>query len=402
MLHFLPSCLSFCIYAQERHSRLNILFILLVFFFWGCAPRPPLHHVTSGDAPVFTDDHTQESLLTALQHHKKYLQSLPKTSSTIAGKKYNSTKLLDSLTTFTHIISTTANSSERSNLLKEQFSLYQAGGREDSPRGEMLVTGYYEPLLEGSLEKIPPFIYPLYLTPTNLIVRKNERANTLEKGRLDAQGNFLPYWTRAEIEDDVHLVGNELVYLKDPFEAFLLHVQGSGKIQLRDGSQRSIHYASDNGQEYNSIGKLFVDEEKMALEEVNIPAIKTYFRNHPEDQKRILHHNKKYIFFQWEDDKGPYGSLGIPLTPGRSIAVDAKVLPMNTVAFLISQQPDIDESGKIVGWKPLHRFVLPQDTGSAIQGSGRVDLFWGNGKKAPIRAGSMKEQGKLYFLIKKK
>ncbi len=383
------------------HKLTSFSILLCLLLLANCAEKPPLIPLETKENPFFYDDTTRESLLEALEHHLDYLRKRPQGKVSVIGdKEFSSAKLLDSLTTFQEVFSSTAHPFKLDKNIQEKFLIFQADGRRKSDRNEMLVTGYYEPLLVGSLEHQAPFIYPLYAQPDSLIVRRNPN-NPTQKGRLDEKGNFLPYWTRAEIETRELAKGFELVYLKDPFDAFILHIQGSGKIQLRDGSMRSIHYATDNGREYNSIGKLLVDTGKMTLEEVTMPAIRNYLRNHPGEQKHILYHNKKFIFFRWEKENGPFGSLGSPLTAGRSIAIDARVLPMDAIGYLISQQPVIDDNGKVVGWKPLHRFVVPQDTGSAIKGAGRVDLFWGNGARAKTRAGTMKEKGKLYFLIKK-
>ncbi|MEE4242979.1 MAG: MltA domain-containing protein, partial [Desulfopila sp.] len=210
-----------------------------------------------------------------------------------------------------------------------------------------------------------------------------------------------PYWTRAEIETSDALAGYELVYLQDPVEAFLFHVQGSGRVRLADGTERALQYRANNGHQYASIGKLLVDEKKISLQEADTAAIRKYLSDNPGELRRVLHHNRRYIFFAWADSAPPRGSIGLPLTPGRSIAIDSKVLPMGAVGYLISRKPVIGDDGKIRGWIPLRRFVVPQDSGAAIQGSGRVDLFWGKGRAAEISAGAMKESGYLYFLIKK-
>ena len=129
--------------------------------------------------------------------------------------------------------------------------------------------------------------------------------------------------------------------------------------------------------------------------------IKRYLHDHPLEQKRILRHNSKFVFFKW-DKKEAEGSLGEVLTPGRSIAVDREVLPVAAVGYLVSRRPVIDQAGAVTGWEPLRRFVLPQDSGAAIKGTGRADFFWGNGQYAEAVAGQMKEKGQLYFLVKKR
>ncbi len=383
-------------------SFTTALAFLALFFFSGCADKPSLIPLGSGDIPFFYDDLSKESLILTLEHQLDYLHSLPPgTVSVIDGKEYSSNELIISLTHFVEIVSSSHQPFKIDKKIRNNFFVYQSTGRRKGKHNEMLITAYYEPILEGSLKKEYPYIHPLYSQPTSLIIRRNKNNQKLAKGRLDDKGNFLPYWTRGEIETQNIAKGFELVYLKDPFDAFLLHIQGSGKIKLRDGSWHSIHYATDNGRVYNSIGKLLVDEDKMALKDVTIPSIKKFLDANPEEQERIFYHNNKYIFFKWEKENGPFGSLGRPLTPGRSIALDRKALPMTAIGYLITKQPVLDARGKVVGWKPLHRFVLPQDTGSAIKGAGRVDLFMGSGEHAKTSAGLMKESGKLYFLIKK-
>ena len=170
-------------------------------------------------------------------------------------------------------------------------------------------------------------------------------------------------------------------------------------MRLRDGSIRSIHYGASNGLAYRSLGKLFVDEKIMKLAEVSIPSIRAYFVEHPEDIERMLHHNPRYIFFKWGDDRGPRGAIGEILTPGRSVAIDHDSFPAGAIGYLVSKKPVLNSAGHIERWITFSRFVLPQDAGSAIKGPGRVDLFMGNGLYAETAASHMKEEGKFYLLI---
>ena len=265
----------------------------------------------------------------------------------------------------------------------------------------MLVTGYYEPIFKGRYNRQPPFLTPIYSPPPSLVTLPGVNQEPLV-GRYDPDSQFVAFWSREEIETSSELLkGNELAFLEDPFDAFLLHVQGSGKIQFPDKSIRSVHFAASNGHKYQSIGKLLVAEKAMALDAVTIPAIRAYLQQHPEQQQRILHSNPRYIFFNWGDERGPVGSSKEVLTPGRSIAIDSTALPEGTIGYLVSRTPLAGENGQIAGWKPLTRFVFPQDSGAAIKGTGRVDIFWGNGKNAEFAAHHMKEEGKLYFLIQK-
>lgn len=389
-----PSC--------RTHERITHPFFLLlcILLLHGCA-KAPLDRIETDSLPQFTDDMKLEGLLTGAVRHLHYLNKIPpETSITLGSDRYSVSWLRESMESFIDILKQEPSPEELNRIVQENFTVYQAGGRQGLPRGEMLITGYYEPFLQGSLEKKAPFLYPLYAPPASLIQVRDPKSDTLLFKRRDEAGQLLPYWTRKEIEKENLAAGSELVYLADPVDAFILHVQGSGKIQLQDGSIRSIHYTASNGLEYFSIGKLLVDQGKMSLEEASIPAIRQYLVEHPEEQEEILHHNSKFIFFRWEQGGDPIGSLGEPLTAGRSIAIDRAVLPHEALAFLISAKPVLNDSGEIATWVPLHRFVFPQDTGSAIQGSGRADLYWGNGNYAKQAAGSMKESGTLYFLVK--
>jgi membrane-bound lytic murein transglycosylase A len=333
---------------------------------------------------------------------KEYLEALASDhSATLGNIVYPLAWLQQSMEEFISILKETPDSLELNSRIREDFILYQAAGRSKHKNGEMLVTGYYAPLFDGSLDQKEPYIYPLYSVPKDLINQKDQSTGTKTIGRLDDNGTLLPYWTRAEIEKNNLLAGEELVYLKDPFEAFLLHIQGSGRIQFPDGSQKSVRFASHNGHTYKSIGKLLVDEKKLSLEKASIPSIRHYYDTHPEEQQRILNHNPRFIFFTWGDDMPPRGSIGKPLTAGRSIAIDKSVLPTELPAWLVTERPRVDADGQIIDWVTTTRFVLPQDSGAAIKGPGRVDLFWGNGIYAEIAANHMKAEGKLYFLVKK-
>ncbi len=376
-------------------------FCSLTLLLSSCASPPALEKLPSRSTPQFTDDLQVARLLTGAVRHLHYLNTLPNDRTIVLGNDtYPITWLRESMSTFIDILKQEPDADELSRIIRENYTVYQAAGREGYSHGEMLITGYYEPLFQGSLNRQAPFIFPLHAPPKSLIEIQDTKTGKRNFKRRNSSGELVSYWTRKEFEEQHKGKGSELVYLDNPVDAFILHVQGSGKIQLRDGSVRSIHYAADNGLEYFSIGKLLVDQEKLSLQEVSIPTIRKYLAEHPEEQKAILYHNIKYIFFKWAPDGDPIGSMGEILTPGRSIAIDPDTLPRETFGFLISRRPIFDTAGSIISWQPLHRFVFPQDSGAAIQGSGRADLFWGNGDYAEHAAGNMKERGTLFFLVK--
>ncbi len=361
----------------------------------------PLHCLKQDEIPLFSDDMDIPSLIESAKHQAAYLEKQnPQQEITFGAEKYTNNWLLVSVRELLTKLQQNPEKKELNQFLHKNYLVYQAGGRTRQRGRHMLVTGYYEPIFSGSLTREPPFLAPIYAPPQSLVTLTAQDGHKMI-GRYDRSNTFVNYWTREEIEDNNLLQGDELAFLQDPFDAFLLHVQGSGRIRLPDKSIRSVRFAGSNGLGYNSIGKLLVDEKIMTLEEVSIPAIRAYLQRHPEHRQRILHHNPRFIFFTWGDTLSPKGSSGEILTPGRSIAMDSSALPGGTIGYLVSRRPIVDRDGTITGWTPLNRFVFPQDSGAAIKGTGRVDIFWGNDDYAEIAANHMKEEGQLYFLVKK-
>lgn len=382
---------------RRRHTLVVAALLLLLA---SCAVPLGIEPLPPDKYPHFRDDISKDSLLRAIDHQLHYLDSQePETLARIGSETIAYSSLRQSIEGFREIINRGLSPFELNQVIHERFWVYEAAGRDRQK--QILLTGYYEPLFAGSYDARPPYMYPLYAIPDSLVIEEGETASTTKIGRLTEYGNLRPYWSREQIERKNLLQGNELVYLRDPLDAYLLHVQGSGRIKLPDGKIRAIHFAASNGLEYNSLGKLFVDEEIMTKDEVNIPRMRSYFSEHPEEIRRMLNHNPRYIFFKWGDENGPKGSLGETLTPGRSIAIDQTILPIGAIGYLVSRKPVVNKDGDIEYWVPLNRFVIPQDSGAAIQGAGRVDLFWGNGVYAETAANHMKETGKLYFILQK-
>jgi membrane-bound lytic murein transglycosylase A len=290
--------------------------------------------------------------------------------------------------------------------LSQSFDLY--GLRPIPGNGGALVTGYYEPVLDGSLTPDTAFRYPLYSVPPDLV--------TIEPGSFDPDkfpagekwvgrlqdSRVLPYFTRSEIDFSKTLEGANchLVWLKDPVDAFFLHIQGSGVIRFPDGRLQRVGYAGANGRPYRSVGKLLIDRGLLPPEGVSMQVIRDFIKSHPELQSEILSYNESYVFFRWVD-KGPVGSLSVVLTEGRSVAMDARIQPRGALAFLDTSRPRLSPAGDWIGSEPMSRWVLNQDAGGAIKGPGRVDLFCGTGDGAEQWAGRMKYPGKVYFLLKK-
>ena len=377
-----------------------VFLIFAVFTFWYFYdPYKPLHQIDL--LPTYTDDHDRASLIHVLESQKHYLESRPESEEISIGSfRVSNDVLFESVNDMLDFLQTNPDHAQLTQFITSNYLFFQAGGRKSKWGRKMLVTGYYEPLFNGSLTKEAPYLTPLYRRPSELVQRIGPTGKK-EVGRYDSERNLIDFWTRKEIDTEHHLAGNELVYLQDPFDAYLLHVQGSGKIAFPDGSVKAVGFAGANGLTYKSIGKYLVDQKIMKLKEVNIPAIRGYLDKHPDELYPLLHQNPRYIFFQWGDNKGPRGSSGEPLTAGRSIAIDPQALPAGTIAYLKSEKPVLDAKHTIKHWQPMNRFVFPQDSGSAIKGTGRVDVFWGSGDYAKTAANHMAHSGELYFLIKK-
>ena len=231
-------------------------------------------------------------------------------------------------------------------------------------------TGYYEPILSGSRRRTARYSYPLYRPPTST-------------GGLPA---------RAQIDNGA-LAGRglELVWVDDPIAAFFLHIQGSGLVQLEDGSLYRVGYAGQNGYSYFPIGRELIRRGEIAPEEMSMQAIRLWLQTHPGEAQSLMNLNPSYVFFQLRGGDAPIGAQGVALTPGRSLAVDPSFVPYGVPIWLDTTDPVHDQA--------LRRLVVAQDTGGAIKGPIRGDLFWGAGQDAELRAGMMKQVGRYYLLL---
>jgi membrane-bound lytic murein transglycosylase A len=245
--------------------------------------------------------------------------------------------------------------------------------------------------------------YPLYAKPADLIAATlvsvvPELKSETVYGRAVGE-QFLPYYTRREIDQGGALRsrGLELAWVKDPVDLFFLHVQGSGIIHFPDGTQLSVGYTAQNGLPYRSIGRFLIDNGKLSREEMSMQRLRRYLTEHPDERDEILAYNESYVFFQVLRD-GPLGSLGVPVTAGRTVATDWRLFPKGALALIQTQIPIIDEAGRLKSWRPVTRFVLNQDTGGAIRGPQRGDLYFGTGDQAGGLAGYMNSSGRMFFL----
>jgi membrane-bound lytic murein transglycosylase A len=268
----------------------------------------------------------------------------------------------------------------------------------DGPDG--LFTGYYEPELVGSRRHSGKFATPLYRRPGDLVTvdlgdfRADLKGEALAGRVID--GRLKPYFTRGEIDAGA-LAGRdrELLWLADPTDAFFLSVQGSGRVRLAEGGTTRVGFAGSNGHPFTAIGRRLVERGELARENVSMQAVRDWLRAHPSEAGALMAENARYIFFREVEGDGPIGTQGVALTPGRSLAVDAALLPLGVPLWLDTTWP----AGTPAAGQPLRRLMVAQDTGSAIKGAVRGDVFWGTGEAALAIAGPMKQRGRYFLLL---
>lgn len=272
--------------------------------------------------------------------------------------------------------------------LRARFDVYTSVGCDE--RGTVLFTGYYTPIFEASRERAGPFQFPLHRPPTNHI-KDTITGKTIGLRRED--GSINPdYPGRGDLVRSPMLKGQELVYLADAFEAYVVGVQGSALLKLQDGTRLEVGYAGTNGHPYASLGLALVKAGKLRREELNLKSMIEYFKANPEDFEPMTATNQRYVYFQ-ESSGGPFGSLNEKVTRLRSIATDKTIFPRGALCFMEARLP--------VGEGVYRGFTLDQDAGGAIRAPGRCDVYMGTGEVAGQEAGRTLAEGRLYYLIAK-
>jgi membrane-bound lytic murein transglycosylase A len=355
--------------------------------------------------PSFKDDSNFDSLILAVERNLSYLGKLNPSYTFKYGKdKILVSEIIESQNFFLNLIRKNPDDDQLEEEIKRHFRIYKATGR--TGNGNVLFTGYFEPVFEGSLVPNDTYKYPIYSKPEDLLSINLSLFSDKYKGkrifaRIEGK-DVIPYFSRYQIEMENALRGRglEIAWLKDPVDIAFLHIQGSGRIKLPDGKSISVGYAAKNGRPYHSIGKYLIDRGFISRAQMSMQAIRKTLADNPEIVGEVLNQNQSYIFFRVLDDL-PIGSINIPVTPGRTIALDGNLFPRGALGFIVCQKPVIDNEGNILEWTDFSRFVLNQDTGGAIKGAGRADIFWGRGLYAEIAAGHLKHEGELYILVKK-
>lgn len=352
---------------------------------------------------VFASDKNLQTWASALEKSTLYYGKLPpNTLFTFGSQQVDAKTMRQTTQKLAHAVRT-LNPKELETLLTSSYRLYQSPGSDRT--GNVLVTAYYEPLLHGSLKRSKKYRYPLYKRPADL-----EEVNVADwrsdpKGKRvvgrKVNGKMVPYYDRADIDRHKRLEkrGLELVWVDNELDAFFLQVQGSGRVKLDNGETMRVGYHCTNGHPYRSIGKLLIEEKQITKEEMTLPALRAWLQQHPDQITRVFEYNPSYVFFKKISGE-PVGNTAVPLTPGRSIATDHRLFPKGAPGLLKTSLPLFAADKKTVtGWHKEIRFVVNQDTGGAIAGPGRVDLFTGFGDEAESTAGHMKSEGSsLYFI----
>ena len=284
--------------------------------------------------------------------------------------------------------------------LKPWFETYLQPWQLVNPDGSRsgLVTGYYEPVVKGSRQKNRVASIPVFGTPSDLIVVDlgelyPELKSMRLRGRLEGR-KLVPYFSRAEwSKQEPRREKDAILWVEDAIDFFFLQIQGSGQVQLEDGSRTRIGYADQNGHPYRSIGRWLIDQGELKAEQASMQGIRNWVKTHPLRMQELLNANPSVVFFRElpVEGSGPPGAMGLPMIPERSIAVDPKTTPLGAPVWLATTRP-LSET-------PMNRLVLAMDTGGAIRGAVRADFYWGSGNDAGDNAGRMRQKGMMWILM---
>ncbi len=360
-------------------------------------PLPPGQHAlrkitNPNDIPDFT--FACHDLLNLKKAAAKSLNYLSKPSSKLFYPcgEITHQRVVDSLKAFIELLDSGPRGSQLNDAIRQKFDVYISVGCDD--KGTVLFTGYYTPIFDGALTRTDKFQYPLYKQPPDLV--KGPKGEII--GRRGPDGQIEPYPSRKILEVSGSLMGQELVWLGDPFEVYIAHVQGSAKIRLPDGKLFGVGYAASNGHDYKSISKVMVEQGKISGQQMSLSAMIDYFRKHPDEVASTTQLNPRFVFFM--EEKGePHGSLNEEVTTLRTTATDKSIFPPAGLAFISTKLP-YEKDGLIID-RPYTGFALDQDTGGAIRAAGRCDVYMGVGDKAGKLAGRTYQEGRLYYLFVK-
>ncbi len=331
----------------------------------------------------------RRAILAAIDNSLRYLRSERAASDykKVAALGISRDHVRRSLERFRQLLVKSRSATELQTAVDREFVLYQAIGKDG--QGTVGFTGYFEPVHVASPTRTPEFRYPIFRLPPDFSSWKKPHPSRAQLEGVDGL-----QFSRSQLK------GQELVWLRDRLEAYLIQVQGSARLRLTNGKTMTVGYAGATDYPYISIGRELVNAGKFKLEELTLPVLIQYFQQNPNDLDVYLPRNQRFVFFKETGGAPAMGSLGVPVTAERTIATDKSLFPPGALALIQAQIPYQTVRGNLEQ-RLVSRFVLDQDTGSAIKGPGRVDIFMGTGKLAGDRAGLINSTGRLYYLLLK-
>ncbi|MEG4145801.1 murein transglycosylase A [Microcoleus sp. Pol12B5] len=331
----------------------------------------------------------KELLLRSIDHSLRYLNT---SAAATAYSRYpvagvTRDRVRRSLDRFRQLVVSSTTPAQLQESVKREFVFYKSTGKDG--KGTVAFTGYFEPTYAASRTANSEYRYPLYRMPPNMASWPKPHPT-----RLQLEGEDALQASKGLLR------GLELVWLRDRFQAFLVHVQGSARLQLTDGSVMTVGFAGKTSHSYTGVGRELVKDGKFTLEELNLPKLREYFTNFPADMNKYLPKNESFVFFRDTNGVPATGSIGVPVTAERSIATDKALMPPGALALISTKIPYPNTAGQLEQ-NAVNRYVLDQDTGGAIKGAGRVDVFMGTGNLAGDRAGYINSTGELYYPLLK-
>ena len=329
----------------------------------------------------------RQALLASIDHSLRYLET---GDAVAAYQRYpvpaiTRERVVRSLERFRQLVLTSYSPQELQAAVRREFVFYQSVGKDG--KGNVFFTAYYEPVYPASRVQTAEYRYPIYQLPADFAIWHH------------------PHPTRAQLEGKDGMLGVksplrglELVWLRDRLESFLVHIEGSARLQLTDGTEMTVGYAGKTEYPYTSVGRELAKDGKLPLKGLTLPTMIRYFDQHPSELSSYLPRVRGFVFFKQTYGAPAMGSINVPVTAERSIATDKSLMPPGALALIHTQIPFYNATGRMQ-YRNVSRYVLDQDTGTAIKGPGRVDYFMGSGKPAGDRAGVTGGNGQLYYLL---
>ncbi|MBI5201768.1 MAG: MltA domain-containing protein [Elusimicrobia bacterium] len=371
---------------------------------------PGLRRLELSEWPPIQDELDAKSLARAAEKSLKYLEKFKgeKKFFRVGDVEVGQGLLSETVRAIVDAVRETKDPAALEERLKRDFDLFESVGSDGA--GKVVFSSYYQPVLPASLKHSKKYPYPLYKKPSDMVDVDMAAFNPKWKGESILgrvqDGKLVPYFERRDIDVRKILQGKklEVAWLANQFDRLDLHIQGSGILELPDGRKMLAKYAANNALPYKSVGLAVVGSGAMSRAEITHDKLRDYLTEHPEGEGWLIAQNPRYVFFEiveLPDDGQPFGTIDQPLTPGRSIAIDTKVIPLGAVAYMKLPMPQSTKEGELLGVFPTSRFAMCQDTGGAILGPGRVDIYMGHGPQAKMNAVNQWHEGKLYILLKK-